>query len=135
VTGFAHGLRTRVRGQEGFSAVELMIAIVMLGILMMGFMSVFPMGLRTVAKGERMTVATSLAQDEIERLKTLPDNDPDLVAGNHADAANPILGTYTRTWVVTDDSPMAGMKSVNMSIACTDNGMPRTINMNTYFAP
>jgi len=107
----------------------------MLGILMLGFLSVFPMGLRTVEKGERMSVATSLAQDEIERLKTLPDGDPDLVAGNHADAANPVLGVYTRTWIVTDDNPMVGMKSINMSVAYTDNGMPRTIAMNTYFAP
>lgn len=135
MTGFMNALRARVRREEGFSAVELMIAITMLGILMLGFLSVFPMGLRTVAKGERMTVATSLAQDEIERLKTLPDNDADLVAGNHADPANPILGVYTRTWTVTDDNPMAGMKSVNMSVAYTDNGMPRTIAMNTYFAP
>jgi type II secretory pathway pseudopilin PulG len=112
-----------------------MIAIVMLGILMMGFMSVFPMGLRTVAKGERMTIATSLAQDEIERLKTLPGADPDLVAGNHADGNNPILGVYARNWTVTDDTPMTGMKSIAMSVAYTENGISRTIAMSTYFAP
>lgn len=135
MTGTLRRRSARVRGDEGFSAVELMIAITMLGVLMMGFMSVFPMGLRTVAKGERMTIATSLAQDEVERLKTLPDNDPDLTAGNHTDAANPILGVYTRTWTVTDDTPMVGMKSIAMSVAYVENGIPRTIAMSTYFAP
>lgn len=135
MTGLVTKMRRGVRAEDGFSAVEMMIAIAMLGILMLGFMSVFPMGLRTVAKGERMTVATSFAQDEIERLKTLPGADADLVAGNHVDAGNPILGVYTRTWTVTDDAPMTGMKTINMSVAYTDNGMPRTIGMTTYFAP
>jgi hypothetical protein len=112
-----------------------MIANVKLGVLMMGFMSVFPMGLRTVAKGERMTIATSLAQDEIDRLKTVPGADPDLVAGNHADGNNPFLGVYARNWTVTDNTPMTGMKSINMSVAYTENGISRTIAMSTYFAP
>ena len=123
------------RLERGFSAVEMMMAIAMLGILMLGFLSVFPMGMRTVAKGERMTVASTLAQDEIERLKNLPDTDPDLVAGNHADPGNPISGVYTRTWTVTDDSPMAGMKSISMDVTYSDNGVPRSVRMTTYFAP
>jgi prepilin-type N-terminal cleavage/methylation domain-containing protein len=120
---------------RGFSAVELLIAIAMLGILMLGFMSVFPMGIRTVVKGERLTVATSLAQDELERLKTLPDTDADLLQGNHVDPANPILGVYTRTWVVTDNAPMADMKTIAMTISYTENGIPRNVNVTTYLAP
>ena len=119
----------------GFSAVELILAITFFGILMMGFLGVFPLGLRTVEKGEHMTLASSLAQDEIERLKTLPRTDGDLVAGAHADAANPLLGVYTRTYTITDNTPLAGMKRVDVSVSYSDNGIPRNIQMSTYLTP
>ena len=63
--------RRRARGQRGFSAVELLLAITMLGILMLGFMSIFPLGTRTVRKSEKLSIATSLAQDELDPATTL----------------------------------------------------------------
>jgi len=127
--------RRRIRGQRGFSAVELLLAITMLGILMLGFMSIFPLGTRTVRKSEKLSIATSLAQDELERLKSLRGSDADLVAGVHNDATNPILGVYTRSWTITDDVPMNGLKTIDMSVAYTDNGIPRTVQMSTFLAP
>jgi Tfp pilus assembly protein PilV len=121
--------------QAGFSAVELIIAITFFGILMIGFVGVFPLGMRTVEKGERMTMASSLAQDEIERLKTLDDEDADLGAGNHADAANPLFGVYTRSYTITDDTPIAGMKRIDMTVSFSDNGIPRNIQISTYLNP
>lgn len=121
--------------QAGFSAVELIIAITFFGILMVGFIGVFPLGMRTVEKGERMTLASSLAQDEVERLKTLQETDADLAAGNHADAANPLFGVYTRSYTVTDDTPLAGMKRVDMTVSFSDNGIPRNILISTYLKP
>jgi len=121
--------------EAGFSAVELIIAITFFGILMMGFVGVFPLGMRTVEKGERMTMASSLAQDEIERLKLLPEADADLVAGNHADAANPLFGVYTRSYTVTDDTPLAGMKRIDMTVSFSDNGIQRNTQISTYLKP
>jgi Tfp pilus assembly protein PilV len=128
------GIQPRSR-DAGFSAVELMISIVFFGILMLGFLAVFPLGTRTVQKGERMTVASSLAQDELERLKTVLATDPDLVAGAHADPANPINGAYNRTWTVTDDTPLPDMKRVDMQVSFSDNGIQRNIQMSTYLNP
>lgn len=121
--------------QAGFSAVETIVAVVLFGILMLGFAGVFPMGMRTVEKGERMSVGTSLAQDEIERLKQLRVNDPDLAAGDHVDAGNPLLGAYTRSWSITDDDPMAGMKRLDMTVSFSEHGLNRNINMTTYITP
>ena len=123
------------RGSErGFSLVELMVAITFFGILMLGFLAIFPLGMRSVEKGEKLTVASSLAQDEIERLKALPRADPDLAAGTHLDAANPLLGLYARSWTVADDVPMAGMKAVNLMVSYSDNGIPRDVQIITYLA-
>ena len=128
--------RAACRGRDGgFSAVELMVAMAMFGVLMLGFLSMFPLGMRTVDKGQKLTIASSLVQDEIERLKTLPSGDPDLAAGAHTDPGNPLFGFYTRSWTVVDDLPAAGMKTVNLTVSYADNGIPRNVQVSTYFAP
>jgi type II secretory pathway pseudopilin PulG len=129
------GRNPRKRSEAGLTTIELMIAITMFGILMVGFLGVFPLGLRTVQKGERMTVASGLVQDEIERLKTLRGTDADLAAGNHVDAGNPLRGVYTRNWAITDNTPLAGMKRIDVTVSFSDNGIPRTIRMSTYITP
>jgi type IV pilus assembly protein PilV len=116
----------------GFSAVELMVSITVMALLMLGFLTVFPLGMRSVQKGENLSTATSLAQDEMERLKTLPYTDAALTAGNHADPGNPIEGLFTRTWNVTNDAPMAGMKTVTVTVVYRDGVGPRNIQMTTY---
>lgn len=119
---------------SGFSLVELTIAITFFGILMLGFLMTFPLGYRTVQKSEKLTIATNYAQDELERLKTLTWNDPDLGAGTHVDAANPIDGLYNRVWTVTENSPIAGMTTIDMDVTYSDNGIPRNIQVMTYLA-
>jgi type IV pilus assembly protein PilV len=119
-------------GTAGFSAVELMVSMTVMALLMLGFLTVFPLGMRSVQKGESLSTATSLAQDEMERLKTLPFTDAALTAGNHSDSGNPIEGAFTRTWTVTNDAPLAGMKTVRVTVAYRDGVGPRTIQMTTY---
>jgi len=119
---------------RGFSLIELTVAISFFGVLMLGFLMTFPLGYRTVQKSEKLTIATSYAQDELERLKTLPFNDPDLTAGTHVDAANPIDGVYDRVWTVTAGAPVAGMTTIDMGVSYSDNGIPRNIQVTTYLA-
>jgi prepilin-type N-terminal cleavage/methylation domain-containing protein len=127
---------TRGRAPDsGFTVVEILVGITILGILMLGFLSVFPMGMRTVNKSEMLSNATGLAQDELERLKTLPAPHPDLTAGNHAHPGNPLSGVYSITWTVADDTPLPEMKTVDMAVNYSDQGTPRTVQFRTYFAP
>lgn len=125
----------RLHPDSGFTMVELIVGITVLGILMLGFLSVFPLGMRTVQKSEMLSSATGLAQDELERLKMLPPTHADLSAGNHAHPANPLSGVYTLTWTVTDDSPLADMKTVDVAINYSDQGIARTVQFTTYLAP
>jgi Tfp pilus assembly protein PilV len=122
------------QSESGFSMVELMVAISFFGVMMLGLLSLFPMGMRSVQKSEKYTIASSFVQDEIERLKALPPADPDLAAGMHADPTNPIRNVYTRTWTVTDDAPMAGMTTISVNVLYSDNGILRNVSMRTYLA-
>jgi prepilin-type N-terminal cleavage/methylation domain-containing protein len=124
----------RFRQDSGFTLVEIIVGLTVLGILMLGFLSVFPLGTRTMQKSEMLSCATGLAQDELERLKTLPTTHADLAAGNHAHPANPLQGVYTLTWTVADNAPMTDMKTVDVAINYTDSGTPRTVQFRTYLA-
>jgi Tfp pilus assembly protein PilV len=122
------------RNEGGFSLVEVMIAMAFFGVTMLGLLSVFPMGARSVQKSEKLTVATGYAEDELERLKELPTNDPDLAAGTHVDPQNPILNVYSRTWTVTDDTPIPGMTTITMNVSYSNNGIMRNVSVTTYLA-
>jgi prepilin-type N-terminal cleavage/methylation domain-containing protein len=134
--------RTFVRAAEhtqdqktGFTVVEILVGITILGILMMGFLSVFPLGMRTMQKSEMLSCASGLAQDELERLKVLSVAHADLAAGNHAHPGNPLRGVYTLSWTVVDDSPLAQMKTIDVAVNYSDQGVPRTVQFRTYLAP
>jgi prepilin-type N-terminal cleavage/methylation domain-containing protein len=121
------------RSSQGFSAVELMVGITVLGILMLGFMAVFPLAGRSVSKGEDLSIASGLAQDQLERLKSLPAGEPDLVAGDHDSVDNPIRGRFNLSWTVTDDTPLPGMKMIDMTVSYLDGGRNRNVRYSTYF--
>lgn len=131
------GIRTRLTARlalpdGGFTAVELMVSITVMAIMMLGFLTIFPLGMRTVQKGENLSVATNLVQNQIERLKAFDYDDPDLATGVHADPGNPVQGVYTRTWTVQADAPMQGMKTVEVLVTYNDGGAPRNLQMSTY---
>jgi prepilin-type N-terminal cleavage/methylation domain-containing protein len=125
----------RSHPDSGFTVVELLVGITILGILMLGFLSVFPLGMRTVQKSEMLSSATGLAQDELERLKTLPTAHADLNAGNHAHPGNPLRGVYTLTWTVADNAPLTDMKTIDVAVNYSDQGIARTVQFRTYLAP
>lgn len=109
----ARRLRTSNRG---FTLVEMMIALVLFGVGMMALAQVLPRGLSVRDKARRMSVATSMAQEEVERLRNLPFNDADLAGGTHADPNNPVDGAYGRQWVVQDNTPVQDMKRVTVTV-------------------
>jgi hypothetical protein len=45
------------------------------------------------------------------------------------------MGVYTRSWVITNNTPIAGMMRVDMTVAFSDNGIARNTRMSTYLTP
>jgi type IV pilus assembly protein PilV len=117
--------------ENGFTLVEVLVslAIMSVGLLML-------VGLQATAitgnkSGFGMTVATSLGQQALERLQTLPaTTSASLTAGTHTastDAAivpnQTVNGvTFTRSYTVATDTPIAGVRTVTMTVSWTDKG-------------
>jgi len=126
---------------RGFTLVEIVIAMAILGIATAGLVHMQISSSSTLTDSRYLTTAVTLAQDKMEELKTLALNHPDLsdtLPGNNgtlkqvtdplmADhAEDPLmietegtsaaldmrLAAYKRFWNVADNFPCAGRKTV-----------------------
>jgi prepilin-type N-terminal cleavage/methylation domain-containing protein len=123
----------------GFTLIEVAASLAIFGIVAAGIAANTVAVVQGNRIGKNLSVATTLAQDEIEQLRALdPDAAPSsLSAGVHPDANNPITasgargGPFTRQWTVTRDSPLPGVSSVEVSVSWSD-GAPHTVRMSAY---
>jgi type IV pilus assembly protein PilV len=106
-----------LRTQGGFTLVEMMIALLVFSIGVVALSQALPNGMQLRDRARRLSVATNMAQDHVERLRSLPFNDAALGNGDHTDAGNPLENTYTRRWTVENDSPIPGMKRVTVVVS------------------
>lgn len=67
-----------MRGQGGFSLIEVLLASVMLLIIALGIVPMFVRSVGLNAEGRMASVSTSLAADEIERLVGMPFDGPEM---------------------------------------------------------
>ena len=120
-------------GEGGFTLIEVIIAI---SILTVGLLAVATMQTAAIQGNffaYRTTEATTLAQDRLEYLLSLPYGDADLqdgddqsdpvTAGNHQ-APNVIV-----TYDVAVDRPIAGAKRITVKAKHTEKGVERTIEL------
>jgi len=123
--------------EKGFSLIELMIAMIVLGIGILALIEMQVAAMSGNSSANQMTIATTLAQDQIERLKGLSFFDAALTdtnTGNNGaltnptddesfdltDASNPInesggttgLRRFRRFWNIADNTPIQGVKTV-----------------------
>jgi type IV pilus modification protein PilV len=123
--------------EEGFTILELLVAMLVLAVGILALIDMQVAAISGNSSANQMTVATTLAQDQIEQLKRLDFFDTalaDTKVGNngtlttptnaasfdHVDANNPInesggttgLRRYRRFWNVADNTPITGVKTV-----------------------
>jgi type IV pilus modification protein PilV len=141
--------------RSGMSLIEVLVAMTILtiGLLGVALMQVSSISGNTFSR--EMSVATQLAQDMLEKLYTYTytstTTDNPLVAGYHPDSTdisspwnlapavygdpNNIIDErgqttgpriYTRTWVVTDNSPSTNMKTIAVTVSWTEKGATAT---------
>jgi prepilin-type N-terminal cleavage/methylation domain-containing protein len=106
-----------LKSNKGVGLIEILIALVLFGIGISFAMRTLPDSNVAMTRGRNLTTATNLAQEQIEALMATPFTSAELTSGTHADPDNPINRHYTRTWTVTDDSPIQGMKTVAVSVS------------------
>jgi len=127
---------TRILAAEhGFSLIEALVAAGLLAIISLWFAMGADRAVRFNVYSRSVTAATTLAQSKVEELNSKVSTDAQLTAGNHADVSNPVTaegaahGTYTRTWVVTNNVPANGLKTVKVTVTWSIYSSPHSVDL------
>lgn len=122
----------KLKSQNGIGLVEIIVAILIFGIGIAAAMRALPVSNKATSRARNITKATNMAQEKIEGLMGIPFNSAELAMGNHSDPDNPIEQIFTRTWTVTDDSPVNGMKTVTVNVTYSSGSKDNSAELTTY---
>jgi Tfp pilus assembly protein PilV len=124
--------KVMLQSEKGIGLIEVIIAMLIFAVGIMAAIRTLPDSNTATTRARNLTHATNLAQEKIEELMALPYFSADLSAGNHNDPQNPLEFHYTRTWNVTDDTPIAGMKNVTVTVTYESANKDNSVTLNTY---
>jgi prepilin-type N-terminal cleavage/methylation domain-containing protein len=128
----------RPNARAGFSVIELMVALTILGIGILGLANVFPLGSQTQLKDRMRTSAADLAQQKMEQLRTVSWSAPDLTVGTHPTTSGETLtlqdeGSFNRRWIVeAQTGSFSDMKKVTVRMTWTFTRRD-TLDLVSYF--
>lgn len=113
--------------EAGVSLLEALAATAFLGVALLAFAANSVSLTRSAKTADSTSAAHALAQEQLERLRSMPLGAAGLAPGTYTDAANPLTadgladGIFTRTWTVSaNNSPTWGLKTVTVTVAWTD---------------
>jgi prepilin-type N-terminal cleavage/methylation domain-containing protein len=122
---------TTMRTEQGFTLVEVMVAMVVLSLALFELGRMQIVSLRTTASASRLSQATSIAQDRVEQLMALAYNAPVLTDNTPVGQMttytdpNPPAG-YSIMWDVDTNNPAVDTKTVNVRVTWNNLGKTKT---------
>jgi len=120
-----------IRSQHGFTLIELMMAMVILGI---GIISIVALQTQDMAynnSSRRQTQSSTWAMDRIEQLRSVPYTDAQLTVGDHTENQGP----YKVNWKVTNNAAnVADTKKIVMTIQWNGRDISTTTFIRTESA-
>jgi len=138
-----------IKENRGFTIVEVMIALAIFSIGYLAYSGLQIAATKANTKARWLTLAVTCATDRIEQLLDLPYTHADLAAGTHtlADDADGIdnnsdgridepaeSGPLNFTWTVTDNTPIANVKTININIIWSNPYGQNKMNLEYYKA-
>lgn len=120
--------------QNGFTLLEVLVAIVILTIGLLGTAGLTTGVIRGNHYSKNLTSATAAAQTQLESVKG--SGYSNATAANFPNDTVTMGGmTFTRTTTVTNSSPAANMKTVSVTVSWTEsNNTSRSVNLQTILA-
>jgi len=115
----------QLNSRDGFTLLEVVIAV---SIFAVGMLAIATLQLTSITgnSGARsVTEATTLGQEQAEKLLSLPYDHPVLSSGSHR------LDRYncSYTWEVTEDDPLPGTKSIRLDVIMKSGGRSKHLRI------
>jgi len=122
----ANKVRSVKGGEGGFTILEVVIAISILSVGLLGVAIMQTTAIRGNDDAYRVSESTTWAQDRLEALMALPYNDTDLDIGSaKADPVPPTPAGYTITYDVAA-GPIGNTKLITVIVTRSDRGVTKT---------
>ncbi|HEX2502137.1 MAG TPA: prepilin-type N-terminal cleavage/methylation domain-containing protein [Methylomirabilota bacterium] len=128
-----------IKRQAGLSLIELMVALMLLGVALMGLAAAFAPGRMAIQSGDQATTATFLARRVLEDMRNRAyDQDTDELVNGATFPAATAYGNissyphFRRTIGIVNNSPEAGTKTVTVQVFYRDSSgteQPVTLTM------
>lgn len=141
-----------IMSEKGFNLLEVMVALVLLGVGLLAMANTQITSIGGNSSGQKITVATTLAQDALEGLTNLPyntvdgraevDGTPDNFDTDYPELNNgfvdvcnckPVMGVnYTRNYTVDRGYPVADTMTIQVAVSWVDqNGRTHQVTDST----
>ncbi|MBA7566411.1 hypothetical protein ES708_08102 [subsurface metagenome] len=117
----------KIANSSGFTLIEIMIALFILVVGLLGAAGVAITIINGNAFGKEITTATTLAQNKMEEMKGT-------AYSSIASGSDTQESIYTRTWTVTSDSPVAGMRTIEVLVQFPWKGTTHNVTLKTMVA-
>jgi len=111
----------------GFTLIEMMVAVLLIGVGLMGLAAMSTTVTRANVQSSALTTASALAQQRVEQLRT----DPYAAIASGNDALTVDGVTYNRSWNVSVNVPDQGLKTVDVTVSWTSRGKTHSTMLST----
>lgn len=121
--------------KKGFSILEILVAVIILGVGIMGLATLQSRGIRGNDLGNRTSQAIALTQDKLEELINTS-RATTLSAGTTNDTNNPVDetgsggGIFTRNWTIQDNTPVTNAQTVGVTVSWNDVAGQHNVTVN-----
>ncbi|MBW1773890.1 MAG: prepilin-type N-terminal cleavage/methylation domain-containing protein [Deltaproteobacteria bacterium] len=138
-------MKARIKRQEGFTIIEVIVAISILTVGLLAVASMQVTGMHANAHARNVTEGINWAQDKLEELIALPYDDPNnlglidtdndglLGLGNNIAATadySETRGRFTICWNIAEDEPVASSKTIRIYVNWQDKGVTKRVLLN-----
>jgi type II secretory pathway pseudopilin PulG len=124
------------RRPRGYSLVDVLIGMTILGIALSSAFALSITTSRLATLNQHVGEATALAESKLEEIRNT--NYTAVVSGNDAGtltSEGDAGGIFTRSWVVSDNLPQAGLKTVAVTVGWLQWGEARTYVLTGVIGP
>ncbi len=120
-----------LKSQKGVGLIEIVVAMLVFAVGIVAALRTLPESNTATSRARNITIATNLAQEQVERLMGSPFTSAVLAAGAHTDPGNPLERHFTRSWNVVDNSPLSGMKQVAVTVSFNSGSADSSVTLST----
>ena len=120
-----------IRIEEGFTLIEIMITLVLLSIGLVALAGLQVSAIKGNALSKRMTTAVSIANQKIEQLK---DTSYANILSESSTQVTQSNMRFTRQVMVTNNSPLANTKTVNVTVTWSEGSNSHSVPITTIIS-